>query len=101
MSRATEISDAAAEWLIKLEGQTTPDIWDNFQAWMDQDPRHRAAFVRLRVAWNKVDQLKSMRPVDGTIDSDLLARRRSVRKPSSPAAFGPCGASHAGGLKTW
>lgn len=73
MSRATEISDAAAEWLIKLEGQTTPDIWDNFQAWMDQDPRHRAAFVRLRVAWNKVDQLKSMRPVDGTIDSDLLA----------------------------
>jgi len=73
MSKATEISDAAAEWLVKLEGQTTPDIWDTFQTWMDQDPRHRAAFVRLRVAWNKVDQLKSMRPVDGTIDSDLLA----------------------------
>jgi transmembrane sensor len=73
MPKASEISDAAAEWLIRLEGQTTPEIWDTFQSWMDQDPRHRAAFVRLRVAWNRVDQLKTLRPVDGTIDSDLLA----------------------------
>jgi transmembrane sensor len=76
MSRATEISDAAAEWLIRLEGQTSPDIWETFQTWMDADPRHRAAFVRLRVAWNRVDQLKNVRPVDGTIDADLLARRK-------------------------
>lgn len=73
MSRASDISDAAAAWLVQLEGQTSPQIWDSFQAWMDQDPRHRAVFIRLRVAWNHVDQLKSMRPVDGTIDADLLA----------------------------
>jgi transmembrane sensor len=76
MSKATEISDAAAEWLIRLEGHTSPEIWDTFQNWMDADPRHRAAFVRLRVAWNRVDQLKIVRPVDGTIDADLLARRK-------------------------
>ena len=73
MSRASDISDAAAAWLVQLEGQTSPEIWDSFQAWMDQDPRHRAAFIRLRVAWNHVDLLKNMRPVDGTIDADLLA----------------------------
>ena len=73
MSRASDISDAAAAWLVQLEGQTTPQIWDSFQEWMDQDPRHRAAFIRLRVAWNHVDLLKNMRPVDGTIDADLLA----------------------------
>lgn len=73
MSRASDISDAAAQWLVRLEGQTTPQIWDAFQDWMDQDPRHRAAFIRLRVAWNHVDLLKNMRPVDGTIDADLLA----------------------------
>jgi transmembrane sensor len=73
MSRASDISDAAAQWLIRLEGQTTPEIWDAFQEWMDQDPRHRAVFIRLRVAWNHVDLLKNMRPMDGTIDADLLA----------------------------
>jgi len=73
MSKASDISDAAAQWLVRLEGQTSPQIWDGFQEWMDLDPRHRAAFIRLRVAWNHVDLLKNMRPVDGTIDADLLA----------------------------
>ena len=82
MSRASDISDAAAEWLIRVEGQTSPQTWEALQAWMDEDPRHRAAFIRLRVAWNRVDRLKNMRPVDGTINSDLLARTNV-----SPAAL--------------
>jgi transmembrane sensor len=75
MSKASDISDAAAEWLIRIEGQqTSPETWEALDAWMDEDPRHRAAFIRLRVAWNRVDRLKNMRPIDGTINSDLLAR---------------------------
>jgi transmembrane sensor len=73
MSKATDISDAAAQWLVRLEGQTSPQIWDSFQDWMDLDPRHRAAFIRLRVAWNRADVLKNTRPIDGTIDADLLS----------------------------
>jgi transmembrane sensor len=76
MSKASDISDAAAQWLVRLEGQTSPEIWDSFQEWMDLDPRHRAAFIRLRVAWNRIDMLKNMRPIDGTIDADLLATTR-------------------------
>jgi transmembrane sensor len=72
MSKASDISDAAAQWLVRLEGQTSPELWDRFQDWMDRDPRHRAEFIRLRVAWTHVDLLKNMRPVDGTIDADLL-----------------------------
>jgi transmembrane sensor len=86
MTRASDISDAAAEWLIRLDGQTSPQIWDTFQVWMDADPRHRAAFIRLRVAWNGVDLLKNMRPVDGTIDSNLMARARI--SPAMMAARG-------------
>jgi transmembrane sensor len=86
MSRAGDISDAAAAWLVQLEGQTSPQIWDSFQSWMDQDPRHRAVFIRLRVAWNHVDLLKNMRPVDGTIDADLLAAKRVT--PSSIVSRG-------------
>jgi transmembrane sensor len=86
MPTASEISDAAAQWLVRLEGQTSPQIWDSFQDWMDQDPRHRAAFIRLRVAWTHVDLLKNMRPDDGTIDADLLATTRI--NPESIAARG-------------
>jgi transmembrane sensor len=82
MSRASDISDAAAAWLVRIEGQTSPDLWDAFEKWMDEDPRHRAAFIRLRVAWNRVDRLKNMRPADGAVDADLLARTRI-----SPAAL--------------
>jgi transmembrane sensor len=73
MPRASDISNAAAQWLIRLEGPTSPDVWDDFQAWVDQDPRHRAVFIRLREAWHRGDRLKNMRPMDGTIDCDLLA----------------------------
>jgi transmembrane sensor len=83
MSKASDISDAAAEWLIRIEGQlASSQTWDALQSWMDADPRHRAEFIRLRVAWNRVDRLKNMRPVDGTINFDLLARTNI-----SPAAL--------------
>jgi transmembrane sensor len=86
MSKASDIADAAAAWLVRLDGQTSPEIWDSFQDWMDQDPRHRAVFIRLRVAWNHVDLLKNVRPVDGTIDADLLATTKI--NPSSIVSRG-------------
>jgi transmembrane sensor len=86
MSRASDICDAAAQWLVRLEGQSSPRTWEAFQQWMDLDPRHRAAFIRLRVAWNHVDQLKNVRPADGTIEADLLAPSRI--QPRHIAAHG-------------
>lgn len=86
MSRADDISGAAAGWLTRLEGQTSPQVWEAFEAWTEEDPRHRAAFIRLRVAWNHADRLKNMRPADGTIDRDLLGRSRI--SPATLAARG-------------
>ncbi len=86
MTRASDISDDAARWLIRLEGLTSPEVWDEFQAWMDADARHRAAFVRLREGWNRVCQLKNLRPDDGTIDADLLERAKA--DPRKVAAYG-------------
>jgi|SRR5579872_593754 len=87
MTRASDISNTAAEWLMRLEAQSSPQMWEAFQAWLDADTRHRAAFIRLRVMWHNVDALKSMRPEDGTIDADLLTRSRL--QPDRVAALGP------------
>jgi ferric-dicitrate binding protein FerR (iron transport regulator) len=69
---ASDVAAAAVAWLIRLEAQTSPEIWDRFQEWLDADPRHRAVFIRLRTAWTHCDRLKLLRPADGRIDPDLF-----------------------------
>jgi transmembrane sensor len=73
MTAANDIPGAAAAWLIRLEGQTTPQMWDEFQAWIEADKRHEAAFIRLRTAWTHCDRCKLLRPADGRVDRNLLA----------------------------
>jgi transmembrane sensor len=73
MTSGNDIPEVAAAWLIRLEGQTTPQMWDEFQAWIEADRRHEAAFVRLRTAWTRCDRFKALRPTDGRVDRDLVA----------------------------
>jgi transmembrane sensor len=73
MTAGNDIPGAAAAWLIRLEGQTNPQMWDEFQAWIEADKRHEAAFIRLRTAWTHCDRFKLLRPADGRVDRNLLA----------------------------
>jgi len=72
MTAGNDIPGAAAAWLIRLEGQTSPHMWDEFQAWIEADKRHEAAFIRLRTAWTHCDRFKLLRPADGRVDRNLL-----------------------------
>ena len=72
MTARNDIPAAAAAWLIRLEAQTTPKIWDEFQAWIEADRRHQAAFIRLRTGWTRCDRFKLLRPADGHVDRNLL-----------------------------
>jgi ferric-dicitrate binding protein FerR (iron transport regulator) len=74
MTAANDIPEDAAAWLIRLEGQTTPQLWDDFQAWLETDKRHEAAFIRLRTAWTHCDRFKLLRPADGRVDQNLLTQ---------------------------
>ncbi|HKT73446.1 MAG TPA: FecR domain-containing protein [Steroidobacteraceae bacterium] len=86
MTTASEISNTAAAWLVRMEAETSAAVWDAFEAWLEADVRHRAAFIRLRTAWTHLDRLKNLRPLDGIIDSDLLAPGRLP--PSAVAELG-------------
>jgi ferric-dicitrate binding protein FerR (iron transport regulator) len=74
MTAVNDISGDAAAWLVRLEGQTTPQMWDEFQAWLETDKRHEAAFIRLRTAWTRCDRFKLLRPADGRVDRNLLGQ---------------------------
>jgi transmembrane sensor len=80
--RASEIEQQAAEWVARIDLRGTPDQWTALDAWLNTSPRHRAAFLRLSVAWRRADELKKLAPLGGNVDPDLLdpARWKSDRR---------------------
>src|SRR5438477_587645 len=59
-----------SEFSLRYAAQLRQD----FQKWLDAAPRHRAAFVRLEFAWYTSDQFRLLRPTDGSVDDDLIAK---------------------------
>lgn len=48
------IEETAAEWLVRRREGLAPEIEERYRAWLDADPRHRAALIELEQAWEKV-----------------------------------------------
>ena len=70
---AAAINDAAAIWLLRLEASDSPELRQDFQKWLDEEPRHRAAFIRLRFAWYTSEKFRLLQPSDGTVDHNEAA----------------------------
>jgi len=88
-STATETQ--AAAWLIRLEGDTSSDTLAQWRRWLTEDARHHATYVRIENGWRQTECLKSLRPLDGTVDPDVLATFPGLqpRRPDPPAEFRP------------
>ncbi|MEJ1961526.1 MAG: FecR domain-containing protein [Gammaproteobacteria bacterium] len=70
--RADEIEQTAAEWVARIDLHGTPEEWTALDTWLNGSARHRAAFLRLSVAWRQADVLKKLQPLSGAVDADLL-----------------------------
>lgn len=83
MTTASELEAQAATWLVKRDrGGLSAGEQAEFDAWMDADPRARAAYVRLELAWQRADGVRRLRPLDSDVDADLLAH-----SPFEPVAI--------------
>ena len=71
---AAAINEAAATWLLQLEASPSAELRQRFQKWLDEEPRHRAAFVRIRFAWHTSETFRLFRPADGSVDEDLITK---------------------------
>ena len=76
------IEQKAAEWVTRIDLRGTPDEWAALDAWLAASPRHRAAFLRLSVAWRRSDALRKLAPLSGGADEDLLDPARWKADPS-------------------
>ena len=86
MSNASEFEAQAAAWLVRRESpEFSEEERRGFDAWLEADPRHQAAYVRLEAAWRRLDRLNRLRPLDGQVDEDLLAHSPFVRMEEFPA----------------
>src|SRR5688500_4139790 len=83
MSTANDIEAQAMQWLLRLEAADSANaetLQAQFDTWCKDDSRHHVAYIRLRKAWRKADQLKRLAGHDGIVDPDLLApARRSIQ----------------------
>jgi transmembrane sensor len=84
---SNEIEQQAAEWVARIDLRGTPEEWTALDAWLNTSPRHRAAFLRLSVAWRRADELKKLAPLSGAIDPDLLDPARWKAEPSDDAVL--------------
>jgi ferric-dicitrate binding protein FerR (iron transport regulator) len=82
------IEKKAAHWLIELDTASNPaELWPKFQAWLDEDPRHRSAFNSMEEAWKAVDDLRIFHiGMDGERVGSPLTNRETRRR-RLPRAF--------------
>ncbi len=74
MKTASDIDREAAEWIARRDASSGVEAVEReFQAWIEQDIRHRVAYLRLNAAWERTLVAEKLRPLDGPIDGDLLA----------------------------
>jgi transmembrane sensor len=73
--RHESIDTAAAAWLAQQDsGRWSPDDERALQHWLNQDTAHRVAWLRLRNAWQRAEQMQLLPPARGN-------------EPASPGAL--------------
>jgi transmembrane sensor len=98
MDNMRDLVDAAMGWLVKIESPDCTSVQRAaFEQWLAQDVRHRVAHTIAAKARERMDRLSSIRPLDGTVDADLLLspeytprsiQRAGVADPEPPPASG-------------
>jgi len=87
MSEQALIDSRASAWLAARDAAPpTPAEVAEFERWLDADIRHRVSFRRLESSWQRADRLRALRPLDGSVDADLLDRTPRRRWPVALAA---------------
>lgn len=76
----------AARWLARLQGGPNPGIEREFQKWRDADPRHSAAFDRVRRSYEQAGLLRHS-PIVASGRHDPVIRKAEWRaRPALAAA---------------
>jgi transmembrane sensor len=82
------VRGAASDWFVKLSSETSTDAdWSDFHAWLEDSPRHRAAFDAMECLWIELEALRpdAEQPSERTVAP--VARGSVTRASWTPAAL--------------
>lgn len=63
------IQEAAADWFAKLQGDPALEDWTVFQAWLEADPEHAAAYEAVEAVWLDLEDLPANDPQAAPIEA--------------------------------
>jgi transmembrane sensor len=70
---SNEIELQASRWLASRDARPSdPGLATAFDQWLHADIRHRVAYLKLEAAWQRGDKLRDLKPLDRTVNPDLL-----------------------------
>jgi hypothetical protein len=69
---APHTENQAAAWLVRLDADSSAENVKHWQDWMKVDVRRRAAFVRLEEGWRQTECLRSLKPLEGAVNPNVL-----------------------------
>lgn len=88
MKTMSSLQAEAAQWLFELEtSDRFEELWPRFQAWLNEDARHREAYRPLEKAWREVASLSGVRPDNEEADPELLLKMALRCQSSSKTAM--------------
>ena len=63
----------ASRWLASRDARPDdPELATAFDQWLHADIRHRVAYLKLEATWRRGDKLRDLRPLDRSVNPDLL-----------------------------
>ena len=87
---AAETEALATQWLIRLDADESPATVAQWHAWLSQDTRNQAAYVRIEKAWQLADCLRRARPLEVIpADPNVLATFPGLQPPQQHAPEPP------------
>jgi len=86
-SPPSNIKDEAAAWVVRSDAGLAAAEQAELQDWLEADPRHRAAFSRLRGSWGALDRPHLAGAADELLQEiELRVERRRKRTMTAAAA---------------
>lgn len=84
------IQQAAADWFARLQGDPALEDWTTFQAWLETDPEHAAAYRAVEAVWLDLEALPAKDAASDLVIQapNVAPLRRAVGSPKRGLLIG-------------
>jgi transmembrane sensor len=85
---SSAIQHTAAEWKTRTDAGLSPCEEKDLAAWLEADPRHRAALARFDLVWDKFDRPHRAGAADQLMEELTIRANRRRRRHATAAILG-------------